>query len=248
MPTKEIFENFIVWQKQQGIDIPETEHLLPMLEAYYSPEEAEFLTGFPVGWKTLEAIAEIKEIDAAELALKLKELCEKGMVIQSFRKDMVRYRLADLLFTFMRGRLWVGNEEGPMKNAAPSMNKYFTAFFDQFKHDSERGLRTLPIQETIEPGTQVLPFEDVVKYIDDREVYTVSDCPCRTRYEMDPDYQDCDHPMNVCLHFDDLGRYCLENGLGREITRDETLAILKQSADSGLVHGISNWEETPDTI
>ncbi len=65
---------------------------------------------------------------------------------------------------------------------------------------------------------------------------------------MDPDYEDCAHPKNVCLHFDDLGKYCLENGLGREITRDETLAILKQSADSGLVHGISNWEETPDTI
>ena len=39
-----------------------------------------------------------------------------------------------------------------------------------------------------------------------------------------------------------------ENGLGREITRQETEQILKESADAGLVHGISNWKDKPDTI
>jgi hypothetical protein len=128
------------------------------------------------------------------------------------------------------------------------MNKYFAEYFEQFRHDEERGLRAIPIGETIESGTKALPFEDVVKFVDDREYYTVSDCPCRTRYEIDPDYQDCDHPKEVCLHFDDLGRYIVENGLGREITRDETLEVLRKAADSGLIHGILNYEETPDTI
>ncbi len=248
MSNKDIFEAFIAWQKQTGVDAPESEYLMPMLESYYTPEEAEFLTGFPLGWKTIEQIAETKNMDPADLAPKLKNLSERGAVVQSFRKDMVRYRLADLLFTFMRGRLWDGKTDGPMKDTAPWFNKYFPEFFEQFKYDQERGLRTIPISQTIEPGTQVLPFEEIVQVIDDREYYTVSACPCRQRYELDPDYQDCSHPKEVCLHFDDLGRYCVENGLGREITRDETLAILKPSADAGLVHGITNWEHTPDTI
>ena len=44
------------------------------------------------------------------------------------------------------------------------------------------------------------------------------------------------------------GRYIVENGLGREITKDETTEILRECADDGLVHGVSNWEKGVDTI
>ena len=40
----------------------------------------------------------------------------------------------------------------------------------------------------------------------------------------------------------------MENGLGREITREETREILREAAKSGLVHGISNWLDDVDTI
>jgi NAD-dependent dihydropyrimidine dehydrogenase PreA subunit len=40
----------------------------------------------------------------------------------------------------------------------------------------------------------------------------------------------------------------VEQGLGREITREETREILKKVADSGLVHGINNWQQEVDTI
>jgi Pyruvate/2-oxoacid:ferredoxin oxidoreductase delta subunit len=55
-------------------------------------------------------------------------------------------------------------------------------------------------------------------------------------------------PTEVCLHFNELGKYIVNNGLGREIAREETLEILKKAADAGLVHGISNTEENPETI
>jgi NAD-dependent dihydropyrimidine dehydrogenase PreA subunit len=45
-----------------------------------------------------------------------------------------------------------------------------------------------------------------------------------------------------------LGHYIVDNGLGREITKDETKEILREAADSGLVHAISNWEQGADTI
>ena len=52
--------------------------------------------------------------------------------------------------------------------------------------------------------------------------------------------------MENCLHFNELGRYIVKNGLGREITKEETLEILKEAADAGLVHGLQNTEEAPD--
>jgi NAD-dependent dihydropyrimidine dehydrogenase PreA subunit len=40
----------------------------------------------------------------------------------------------------------------------------------------------------------------------------------------------------------------VEYGLGREITKEETLEILKKAADAGLVHGLANQEENPETL
>jgi len=106
----------------------------------------------------------------------------------------------------------------------------------------------LPINQTIDDTRQILPYEDVVKLLDNFEYFSVSTCPCRHRKNLDDDSHTCKKPIGNCLHFDTLGRYCVENGLGREITREETERILKESADAGLVHGVSNWREKPDTI
>ena len=100
----------------------------------------------------------------------------------------------------------------------------------------------------MESGSKYLPFEDVVNILDNYEYFTVSHCPCRTRHGMDPDYDESPFPSEVCLHFDELGRYCVEHGLGREITKEETVDILKMAADAGLVHGMQNTEEHPETL
>jgi len=251
MSTDEIYEKYIAWQRQGGgvIELTETENLRPMLKAYITPEEAEFLTGLPLRLHTLEQLTEIKNMDPAELEPKLKKLCERGLVVQSFRKEMVRYRLADIIFTFLRAGWWAGKTDEITKNTAPWINKYYPEMWEQFRHTEKRLMRPIAIDETIESGKTVIPYEDVTKMLDGFEYFSVSDCPCRHRYEMDPNHhQDCTHPKEVCLHMDDLGRYCVENGLGREITREETEAILKQSADSGLVHGIGNIMDGQDTI
>ena len=249
MTDKAVYEEFIKWLGKTWVELPESEYLRPMIKSYYTPDEAKFLTDIPFAFKNLEELSDIKDMEPGEVASKLKELAKKGMVEKRTRGGTDKYRLSDSFFVFFRASLWHGKVEEPIKSTAPFINKYFSdTYFEQFRHTQKRGLRTIPIDQTIKSGTEVLPFEDVVKYVDEREYYTVSDCPCRHRYHMDPDWQDCHHPSEVCLHFDDLGHYCVENGLGREITREETLEILKKAADSGLVHGISNWVNKPDTI
>ena len=109
-------------------------------------------------------------------------------------------------------------------------------------------LRAIPIDKTVEVSKTILPFEDIVKVIDNYEYYTVSHCVCRERHRLDPDYEDSPFPSETCLHFNELGRYCVENGMGREITKEETIEILKKAADAGLVHGMQNHQDTPETL
>ena len=119
---------------------------------------------------------------------------------------------------------------------------------DQFAEAHTKGLRAIPIDKTVEDPRRILPYEDVVRYVESQDYCTVSNCPCRQRKNLDPDSPDCKHPVEVCLHFGTLGHYIVENGLGREITKEETREILKKAAESGLVHAISNWQEGADTI
>jgi len=125
---------------------------------------------------------------------------------------------------------------------------YYHGFFDQYSGVKTRGLRTVPIGKTIEDPRQVLPYEDVARFLDEQNYFTVSTCPCRHRKNLDPDSPDCRHPTENCLHFGRLGHYIVENGLGREITKAEAHKILGEAAASGLVHGLSNWQEAADTI
>jgi len=249
MTDQEIYEKFIEWLDNPVMEFTESEAMMPMITSHVTPEEAEFLTGFPMSSKSLEELADLKDMDPAELAPKLKELCEKGLIYEGIRGDSVRYRLLDAGQMFLRMPYWPGKDDESLKTVAHYANKYY---MDGWKAQDavlrHKALRSIPIDKTLEDRKQILPFEDILQVVDNYEYYTVSHCPCRERHRLDPDYQDSQHPSEVCLHFDELGRYCVENGMGREITKEETLEILKKAADAGLVHGLANYEKNPDTI
>jgi len=246
---QEIYQKLIDWYNNAWWKLTESEHLMPMIKAYVSPEEAEFLTGFPFRSTSVENLAELKDMSVEDITPKLKKLAVRGFLYEDFRENKPGYRFADSFFTYLRTIYWPGNENEDVVAHAQHINKYFRdGWFDQWKEAHWRGLRTIPIEKTVEDTRAVLPFEDIVKIIDDFEYYSVSACPCRHRANLDEDSKDCSHPVEVCLHFDELGRYCVNNGMGREITKEETFQILKSSADAGLVHGISTSLERPDTI
>jgi len=253
MADQEIYQKFIEWLGETWWRLTDSEMRLPMIASYLTPEEAAFLSGFPRNMldagKTLDELAEAKQMDPGELEPKLRQLCVKGMLNNKHEGDAVLYSLNDSFFIFLRAVFWPGEANETAKEAAPHVNKYFLdGWFDQWKDVHLSGLRSLPIGETIGNAKEILPFEDVSKVVDKFEYYSVSECPCKTRHNMDPEYQDSSKPTEVCLHFDGLGRYCVENGMGREITKEETLEILEKAADAGLVHGITNWTDKPDTI
>jgi ferredoxin len=244
----QVYARFIEWLRTAWCELPDATSLLPAIRAQYSAEEAAFLTGVPLQGRTLEQLADLKQTRAEELEPVLDRLARRGVMFRWTRDGEVRYSLNDAFFTLMRSAFWPGRDDPVSRALAPHVNRYFyEGFFDQYATAHAKGLRTLPINQTIADPRHVLPYEDVVKVLDSFEFYSVSSCACRHRKNLDPDHADCPHPVETCLHFDGLGRYTVECGLGREITRAETERILGEAAYSGLVHGLSNWGK-PDTI
>jgi len=243
-----IYGNFISWLEKSWYGAPASDVLLPYVAARYTPEEADFLTGMPFAPKTLAELSDLTKISADALRPKLDALASKGLVYKQAKDSISRYYLNDIFFIY-RSFGWPGRRDEYDQIAGPLQHKYITGgLMSPWQNVKEKGLRVLPVEATIEDSRGVLPYEEVRKILDKVEYFTVSHCPCRHANNLDPDSPDCQYPTEVCLHFDKLGHYIVENGMGREITRQETEEILKRSAELGLIHGISNQQQKPDTI
>lgn len=245
---KEIYRAFIEWMKNTWYGLPDSVELEPLMMARYTPDEAALLTGLPFLPKNLDELSELKGTPVSELEHKLEELAKKGLVYRFVRNNTVYYSLNDGFF-MLRTLGWQGKNDEYSRNIIPIANRYFsTGFMEPWKSTKHQGLRVLPIETAIEGGRQVLPYEEVTKILDSFTYFTVSTCPCTHRNNLDQERHNCNYPAERCLHFDRLGHYIVEQGMGREITRQEAEDILHQCEDLGLVHGISNYQDKPDTI
>jgi Na+-translocating ferredoxin:NAD+ oxidoreductase subunit B len=248
METEEVYGRFVAWLKQSWYGVPQPEEALPLIRARYTKEEAALLTGMPFAPKPLKDLAVLKEMAPERLREILDRMARKGLVYQDEKEGSLRYGLNDLFFG-MRTFGWPGRIDETSRAVAPPANHYWEhGFLDPWEPVREKGLRVLPIEETIEDTREVRPYEDVIRLLDSFNYFVVTVCPCKHIKNIDPNELNCPYPSEVCLHFDKLGHYIVDNGLGREITRRETEEILKKSAEAGLVHGISNQQEGIDTI
>jgi len=242
---KDLIEHYRGWI----FGLPDSEFLLPMLKARFTPEEAQLLAQIPFIGHNIEKLSKKLDIPSEELTEKLDYFAEKGIVFRIERNGSITYSLCDSDFVFYRSTGWRKELDDWSREMANPQNDYWiNAYANEFLGHKTKGLRAVPINKTIEDPRRVMPYQDIIKIIDNLDFYSVSVCPCAAKYNLDPEFHDCEHNFERCLHFGDLGKYCVEQGFGREITKEETLEILKRAADEGLVHGVSNNIESVDTI
>ena len=90
MPEEAIYRNFIEWLGKTWWELPDSEHLLPLIKSRYTTEEAEFLTGFPFSGRSLEELSELKSMDPDQLWPYLDGLAQKGILFRRAGDNTVR--------------------------------------------------------------------------------------------------------------------------------------------------------------
>ncbi|MBI4963568.1 MAG: 4Fe-4S binding protein [Desulfomonile tiedjei] len=229
--------------------LPESELLLPLFKIRFTREEAAFLLDLPDKPQTIEDLVKRFSLPAEELKAKMEPMVKKGFIREYESKSGARYSFSDPMFFFYRMPGWKGEDDEWNRKISPMLNKYYVENLGaEVMGHPTRGLRAIPVGQTIKDTRQILPYEDVLEYVLTADYHAVATCPCRHRHNLDPSLPDCKHDTETCLHFGQLARYMVENGMGRQIAREETLEILKKAADAGLVHGISNTKTGIDTI
>ncbi|MHA2126074.1 MAG: 4Fe-4S binding protein [Promethearchaeota archaeon] len=249
MAEADSYKGLIDHYREWIFGLPDSEYLLPMLKARFTPEEAQFLAQLPFIGHPVEKLSKKLNISIDELTKKLDYFSNKGIVFKIQKDEGLIYSLCDSDFVFYRSSGWRKEpDDWSREMANPQIKYWINAYANGFLGHDTKGLRAVPINKTVEDPRKVMPYEDILKIVDELEYHTVSICPCGTKYNLDPEFHDCNHNFERCLHFGDLGRYCVEQGFGRKITKEETKEILKKAADAGLVHAPSNNLKDIDTI
>jgi ferredoxin len=97
-------------------------------------------------------------------------------------------------------------------------------------------MRTIPINQSIPVEHNVATYDQIRALVEEsRGPFVVIKCICRQRMALKRKPCKQTTRLETCLGFRDMAAMLLRRGHGREVTRDEVLAILRQNEDDGLV-------------
>ena len=98
----------------------------------------------------------------------------------------------------------------------------------------------IPMDLEIPDGRQVLPIDRASEMLGRCRRFAVMPCVCRTM-EDNKHTRRCDYPVaDVCITFDEAADSAISSGIGREVTREEALSIIRRCRDLGMSQIISN--------
>ena len=212
---------------QSGVEIE-------ILKRLFTEEEAELTTFLTIRPERAASIARRAGKDLAEIELKLESMAKKGLIFRSRRDDKTLYNAAP----FMIGLYEYSVKKINKELAQLFKDYYYEAGLEEIGVSNVPGFKVIPLEESIQTDTVLYPYQMLEKSIRNARVIAVTDCICRKEAKLLG--EGCDHPMETCLSFGVAAEYYIENGMGRKITVDEAIKIIKETDESGLVHAGAN--------
>lgn len=230
-----------------GMGMPYREELVVILRENFTPEEADAALllaadGPPLAVEGVADIAARSGCDPERLAETLERLAERCLIYSGrTAQGEPGYALHRVGFGFPQSFFWKGEESDHAKKMNRLVFKYFNreVTTEAFGGQRTKPYRYIPVDRSVAHERQaVLPHDRMQSVLDGATRFAVTHCPCRVQAKLAG--RPCEHPLEVCLKFDEMAQYLIDRGLGREISRVEAKEIIRRSAELGLVHFVDN--------
>ncbi|MFW9941953.1 MAG: 4Fe-4S binding protein [Candidatus Thorarchaeota archaeon] len=209
-----------------------------ILKRLFSVEDAEMVLKLKPSREreTADQIAERTGLDKNMVERELESLSKKGILFRIRRGDTTIYNLAP----FMIG-LYEYSVQKIDEDLAKLYREYFdTSYIYELAKFNMPGFKVIPIEETIETDTVLVPYQKLKKSIRDARIISVAECICRKEARLIHGSCYKESSAETCLSFGAAAEYYIENGIGREITADEAIKIIDEADEAGLVHAGAN--------
>jgi NAD-dependent dihydropyrimidine dehydrogenase PreA subunit/DNA-binding Lrp family transcriptional regulator len=182
-------------------------------------------------------IARRAGITPGEAARRLEAMERKGLLFAIHAQgDPPRYSAQHFV---------IGIWEFQVNNLDPQFvqdfDEYLPTLFNPEIWQKAPQLRTIPVGAAFDSPIEVLAYERAEELVQAQDKFAVAPCICRREKRLAGD--GCDKPLETCLTFGTAAEFYERNGLGRAISKEEALDILKQAETAGLVLSPSNAKE-----
>jgi len=198
-----------------------------------TPDEAAIVNALPA---TADDLAARFGRSVEEMESRLGILFHKGVAFEAVKDGRAVYRMPRHIIQFHdASTLW--------KEAPPELLDLWRRYTEEEYPEVPALLkalqvppffRVIPINERIEPASQVLAYEDASRIVEAAAVLAVTKCPCRMIMRR------CDKPLEVCIQMNRGAEYAIKRGTGRAIDAGEAKEILRRAEEAGLVHLTEN--------
>lgn len=101
------------------------------------------------------------------------------------------------------------------------------------------GMHVIPVEKAIESASTSVDVEHISHWLNKYDKYSVGQCTCRKQQTMRGEGSG-EINGEFCIGVGDMAEYCVDRNMGRYITYDEVMEILKRAEDHGFVHQITN--------
>jgi ferredoxin len=247
MQDAKLYEELAAHLDQGIVGSPKSPALMEILEILFPGEEAEVGVRLPMQDKSLPELRELFPERADSVEDTLNRMVKHGTVFVSGPPDERKYKLLPSVVGWAETPFWAGRDTPETRKLAPLWLRYREeAYGAELARGGTPAVRVIPVSQTLRESSEVLPYEALKEKVEEQSFCAVAKCPCRQMKTYVG--EGCDHSLENCLHFGDMARYMVEQGLAREITTDETLKILKEANEEGLVHSGDNLREGPISV
>ena len=222
---------------QFPLGFPETDSSieLEILRRLFTPDEAEIMLFLKPVPEKVSLIAKRAGRNETELSEALYRISRKGLIL--------RYRASNNDVYYFLAPWMIGIWEFQLNNLTEENVHLYEKYYQEamvpfWRNLKTLGYRVIPVEKEIQANIEIQPYEKVSEIINSNSVFVVAECICRKEKRIIGG--GCDKLLEACLGFGPTAAYCIENGLGREISKEDAKNILQKAEESGLIHFSSN--------
>ncbi len=206
-----------------------------IFEALVNDDEAKMLLAAAPP-ATIEEIAKKTGLSEGTIKTMVESLFNRGLIFKTKKAGELKYyRVRNILQMHDATVLTPGISREVLNLWKAYMEKEWPGYGRKITDSLPTSmLRVIPVNESIEPESRILAYDDVIQLIKNAQMLSVTKCSCRVIDGA------CGKPLEVCIQVDRAAEYSLERGTGRVLSKSEAIEMLKRCEQEGLVHVADN--------